>query len=268
MNPAANRKRDIQSAIPRAIGLPVQTQPFCEYAKTESCAERQQSYQAQQRKVAGSLRKSLGKSVLGYFGGWGWRWRGLNSGRRFRSGGYRSGRRWRSILSDFRRGLRSRLGRRYRRRLFCDGNLFVRYLSNFGGSRLRIPEFLAKVISGIKPCAQSFGLACRCLPETDYRLSSATEPIVRYRDNCSESVVLALILDLDDVAIGLRINELKHISAGLKNYSWYFHGFRNGHDCFFVPFVCCRVRAESHYGNSRGEQGCCNAESIHLLPSF
>jgi hypothetical protein len=108
---------------------------------------------------------------------------------------------------------------------------------------LRVDEFLAPISARVEPCAQRFRLARRSFSKCDHGLVGGFEAIVRDSQNRGIDSLFVLAEDLDDVAIGLRIQNLEHISAGGQYAppdqmnAWNFHRAAKGDHGFPVPIV-------------------------------
>src|SRR6202043_333858 len=118
---------------------------------------------------------------------------------------------------------------------------------------LRIDEFLAPVSAGIEPGPKRFRLTGRSFSECDYGLVGGFEAIVRDSQNRGVDGRFVFAEDLDDVAVGLRIQDLEHISAGGQHTPpgkvnpWNLHRTAKGDHGFPVPIVSlgtwCEYRA-------------------------
>ena len=71
--------------------------------------------------------------------------------------------------------------------------------------RLRINEFLAPIFAGIEPGAQRFRLAGRSFAKCDHHFVRRLEAIVRNGQDRRADGRFVFVEDLDNVAVGLRI---------------------------------------------------------------
>src|ERR1700734_2940274 len=115
-------------------------------------------------------------------------------------------------------------------------------LSDLGSRRLTVDEFLAKVSAGIEPGVQRFRLAGRSLGEREYSLPGGFQAIVRNGQNGRVDCQLVLAQDLDDVAVGRRIENLEYVRSGgqhakaLEVNARNLHRTAEGEYGFPVPF--------------------------------
>ena len=92
-------------------------------------------------------------------------------------------------------------------------NWFLYDHSQFDGSLLRINKFLAEIIAGIKPRLQGFRVVARALCELDDGIARWFKAVVVDCQNGGDEMRAIRIEDLNDVAVGWRIEQDERVSS-------------------------------------------------------
>src|SRR6202521_1169408 len=105
----------------------------------------------------------------------------------------------------------------------------------------RINEFLAKIVTRVEPSAESIRSIGWTFAKLHDGLARWLQPIVIDGEDGGDDLASVRIEDLDDVTVGERIQQLKRVRSGGKNFPGNFHGLAEGDDGFLVPSVCSRA---------------------------
>src|SRR5436190_23732777 len=101
---------------------------------------------------------------------------------------------------------------------------------------------MAEVVTRIEPRSKSARLAGGCFPETELRLASYLESVIRNRQNCCNEVFFIFAKDLDDVPVRLGVSQFENVLAGLQHFLRNLHRRIDGYDGFLVPSVGSGLR--------------------------
>src|SRR6202051_4685000 len=91
----------------------------------------------------------------------------------------------------------------------------------------------------IKPRPDGSRRAGRPCPKRDYRLVGWLQTVIRYRQDTRVEMCLVLVENLDDVAVGSRIQQLKNIPPSRQDLATgNLDLVVECHNSFLVPLVC------------------------------
>ena len=131
-------------------------------------------------------------------------------------------------------------------------NIHVGGFRKFHCACFRVNEFLARITTGIKPGPQGLRLADRPLKEADNSLVGNFQAVIRDGQNRGENFGFRLVENLDNVAVGLRIQNLEYISTGGQNAftltvnAGNLNWTAKSDNRFLVPGVGIGTRCEHH----------------------